>query len=86
MYENRHILIFPYYVDILIDHLCAGRPLNGHHDVPETFRRIVLDDERQRKEKEDEKREEGEKKKKKGSRKRRRRDLGNNEITSYYLT
>ena len=52
LYEDRHIALFPHHVDILIDHLCAGRPLNGHHDVPDTFRRLVLADERDREERE----------------------------------
>ncbi|PTB40418.1 hypothetical protein M441DRAFT_48259 [Trichoderma asperellum CBS 433.97] len=56
-YEGRHIRLFPHHIDILVDHLHAGRTLNGHHDVPETFRRLVLADERQQKEREEKQRE-----------------------------
>ncbi|KAK1237910.1 hypothetical protein MKX08_002489 [Trichoderma sp. CBMAI-0020] len=53
---------------MLADHLQAGNPWSGHDDVPETFRRLVLDDERDRKAREEEERE------KERRRKRRRRD------------
>jgi hypothetical protein len=33
---------------MLADHLQAGRLLNGHDDVPETFCRLVLDDKKDR--------------------------------------
>lgn len=33
---------------MLADHLKGGQPLNGHEDVSETFRRLVLDDKRDR--------------------------------------
>lgn len=33
---------------MLADHLLAGKDLNGHDDVLDNFRRLVLDDERER--------------------------------------
>ncbi|KZL80461.1 hypothetical protein CI238_13420 [Colletotrichum incanum] len=62
--EGKHHRLLPHHVRMLADHLQAGRPLNGHDDVPDEFRRLVLEDERER-----EQREEREK-----SRKRRRRN------------
>ncbi|KAM3547114.1 hypothetical protein MY1884_009733, partial [Beauveria asiatica] len=53
---------------MLADHLQSGKPVNGHDDVPETFRRLVLDDERDR-----ERREE----KERTARKRRHQDSNN---------
>ncbi|KDN72117.1 hypothetical protein CSUB01_11736 [Colletotrichum sublineola] len=64
--EGKHHRLLPHHVRMLADHLQAGRPLNGHDDVPDEFRRLVLEDEREREE-----REERERKK---SRKRSRRD------------
>lgn len=55
-YEGRHIRLFAHHIDVLADHLHAGRTLNGHHDVPETFRRIALADERLREENEEKQR------------------------------
>jgi hypothetical protein len=51
---------------MLAEHMQAGKPLNGHDDVPEEFRRLVRDAEREREEREQKEREK--------SRKRRRRD------------
>ena len=65
VYQNEHYPLHPHHIKMLADHLQAGRPLNGHDDVPETFRRLVLDDERDRKAREE----------RDGRRKRRRRDL-----------
>ncbi|KAK3369554.1 hypothetical protein B0T24DRAFT_632826 [Lasiosphaeria ovina] len=50
--EGKYYSLRPYYVRMLADHLQAGKPLNGHDDVPDNFRRLVLDDERQREERE----------------------------------
>lgn len=38
---------------MLADHLQSRKPLNGHEDVPETVRRLVLDDERDRERREE---------------------------------
>lgn len=67
-YEGRHIPLYPHHIRMLADYLQAGKPWNGHDDVPETFRRLVLDDERDQKAREEEERE------KERRRKRRRRD------------
>jgi hypothetical protein len=67
-YEGKHRPLHPHHIRMLADHLQAGKPLNGHDDVPETFRRLVLDDERDREAREEEERE------KQRRRKRRRRD------------
>jgi hypothetical protein len=47
--HGKHHPLHPHHVrlKILADHLQAGKPLNGYDDVPETFRRLVLDDERE---------------------------------------
>lgn len=70
-FESKHYQLHPHHVRMLADHLQAGKPLNGHEDVPETFRRLVLDDERDREAREEKEREEREKQRR---RKRRRRD------------
>ncbi|KID82006.1 hypothetical protein MGU_10660 [Metarhizium guizhouense ARSEF 977] len=64
-YEGRHIRLFAHHIDILADHLHAGRTLNGHHDVPETFRRLVLADERQQEEREEKQRQNDRRRKRK---------------------
>ncbi|CAH0034985.1 unnamed protein product [Clonostachys rhizophaga] len=63
-YEGRHYPLRPHHVRMLADHMQAGRTLNGHDDVPDDFRRLVLDDQREREERE----------RKEQSRKRRRRN------------
>ncbi|KAH7119412.1 hypothetical protein B0J13DRAFT_532507 [Dactylonectria estremocensis] len=57
---------------MLADHLQSGKVLNGHDDVPDNFRRLVLDDERDRQEREQKEREK--QREKEQRRKRRRRD------------
>ena len=37
---------------MLADHLQAGNPLNGHDDVPDNFRQLLLDEEKEREERE----------------------------------
>lgn len=64
-YDGRHIRLFPHHIDILADHLCAGRTLNGHHDVPDTFRRLVLVDEQQQREREEKQRQKDQRRKRK---------------------
>ncbi|KAL7920858.1 hypothetical protein ACQKWADRAFT_297567, partial [Trichoderma austrokoningii] len=61
-FKSKHYQLHPHH------------PLNGHEDVPETFRRLVLDDERDREAREEKEREEREKQRR---RKRRRRDSDN---------
>ncbi|KZL80244.1 hypothetical protein CI238_13294 [Colletotrichum incanum] len=51
--EGKHHRLLPHYVRMLADHLQAGRPLNGHDDVPDEFRRLVLEDEREREQREE---------------------------------
>ncbi|KAF6802793.1 hypothetical protein CMUS01_15261 [Colletotrichum musicola] len=51
--EGKHYRLLPHHVRMLADHLQAGRPLNGHDDVPDEFRRLVLEDEREREEREE---------------------------------
>ncbi|KAI6356683.1 hypothetical protein MCOR31_010582 [Pyricularia oryzae] len=51
--EGKHHRLLPHHVRMLADHLQAGRPLNGHDDVPDEFRRLVLEDERERQEREE---------------------------------
>lgn len=55
--EGKHYQLQPHHVRMLADHLLAGKILNGHDDVPENFRRLVLDDEREREEREQKERE-----------------------------
>lgn len=64
-YEGRHIRLFSHHIDVLADHLNAGRTLNGHHDVPETFRRLVLADERQQEDREEKQRQNDRRRKRK---------------------
>lgn len=68
---GKHYSLKPHHVRMLAEHLQVGRPLNGHDDVPDDFRRLVLDDERKRAEREQREREQREKEQR---RKRRRRD------------
>lgn len=72
-YKGKHHQLHPHHIRMLADHLQAGKPLNGYDDVPETFRRLVLNDERDREAREEKEREEREKQRR---RKRRRRDSG----------
>ncbi|EJP60902.1 uncharacterized protein BBA_10145 [Beauveria bassiana ARSEF 2860] len=51
--DGQHYPLHPHHVKMLADHLQAGKPLDGHDDVPETFRRLVLDDERDRQSREE---------------------------------
>lgn len=53
IYEGEHHPVHTHHVSMLADHLQVGKPLNGHDDVLETFRRLVLDDERDRKQREE---------------------------------
>lgn len=53
VYQGEHHPLHPHHIKMLADHLQAGRPLNGHDDVPETFRRLVFDDKRDREAKEE---------------------------------
>lgn len=66
-HDGKHYPLWPHHVRMLAEHMQAGKPLNGHDDVPEEFRRLVRDAEREREER-------GQKEREK-SRKRRRRDL-----------
>ena len=66
--KGKHYSLQPHHVRMLADHLQAGKPLNGHDDVPDNFRRLVLDDEREREERERKEREKAQ------TRKRKRRD------------
>lgn len=70
--EGKHYQLQPHHVRMLADHLQAGRALNGHDDVPDNFRRLVLDDEREREEREQKERDK--QRDKEQYRKRRRRD------------
>jgi len=67
-FEGQHYPLHPHHVKMLADHLQSGRALNGHEDVPETFRRLVLEDERDRERRQD---------KERSTRKRRRQDSNN---------
>ncbi|KAK1722921.1 uncharacterized protein BDZ83DRAFT_409201 [Colletotrichum acutatum] len=51
-HDGKHYRLLPHHVRMLADHLQAGRPLNGHDDVPDEFRRLVQEDERERDERE----------------------------------
>lgn len=51
--EGKHHRLLPHHVRMLADHLQAGRPLNGHDDVPDEFRRLVPEDEREREQREE---------------------------------
>ncbi|KAJ3453910.1 hypothetical protein MRS44_018542 [Fusarium solani] len=66
--QGKHHRLQPHHVKMLADHLQAGKKLDGHDDVPDEFRRLVVDDERDWEEREREERE------KTQGRKRRRRD------------
>lgn len=68
--EGEHYPLHPHHVKMLADHLQAGKPLDGHDDVPENIRRLVRDDERERQSREQ---------KNRGARKRRRR--GSDDLT-----
>ncbi|KAH7112246.1 hypothetical protein B0J13DRAFT_590914 [Dactylonectria estremocensis] len=68
---GKHYSLQPHHVRMLADHLQEGKVLNGHDDVPETFRRLVLDDDREREERQQKEREQREKEQR---RKRQRRD------------
>ena len=68
VHEGKHFPLQPHHVRMLADHLQAGRALNGHEDVPDDFRRLVMDDERDREERGKRERE------KEQRRKRKRRD------------
>jgi hypothetical protein len=50
--DGKHFPLWPHHVRMLADHMQAGKPLNGHDDVPEEFRRLVRDAEREREERE----------------------------------
>lgn len=63
-HEGKHFPLRPHHVRMIAEQLQAGKILNGHDDVPDNIRQLVLDDEREREE-----REQREK-----SRKRKRRD------------
>ena len=64
--DGKHYPLWPHHVRMLADHMQEGKPLNGHDDVPEEFRRIVRDAEREREERVQKERDK--------TRKRRRRD------------
>jgi hypothetical protein len=65
-YKGKHYRLLPHHMRMLADHLQSGGILNGHDDVPESFRQQIFDEERELEERQ---RKEGEK-----ERKRRRRD------------
>lgn len=48
--EGKHFPLRPHHIRIIADHLQAGRPFNGHEDVPEEFHRLVIADEREQEE------------------------------------
>lgn len=64
--DGKHFPLWPHHVRMLADHLQAEKPLNGHDDVREEFRRLVRDAEREREEREQKERD--------TTRKRRRRN------------
>ncbi|KAJ3497735.1 hypothetical protein NLG97_g1673 [Lecanicillium saksenae] len=47
-FQGEHYPLHPHHVKMLTDHLQAGKPLDGHEDVPQKIRRLVRDDERDR--------------------------------------
>ncbi|KAL0930260.1 uncharacterized protein CTRU02_214335 [Colletotrichum truncatum] len=51
-YEGKHYRLLPHHIRMLADHLQAGRVLNGHDDVPDEFRRLVMADAREQEERE----------------------------------
>ena len=67
-YEGKHFPLRPHHVRMIAEHLQAGKILNGHDDVPDNIRQLVLDDERERAEREQKERN------KMQSRKRKRRN------------
>lgn len=67
-HEGMHYPLRPHHVRMLADHIQAGKPLNGHDDVPEEFRRLVVDDQREQEERQRRERD------KTQNRKRRRRE------------
>jgi hypothetical protein len=52
---------------MLADHLQAGKILNGHDDVPENFRRLVMDNDREREVREQKQRDKERKRKRRDS-------------------
>jgi hypothetical protein len=66
--EGKHFPLRPHHVRMLADHLQEGKPLNGHGDVPENFRRLVMDDQREQEERQQRERDRAQ------GRKRRRRE------------
>ncbi|KAH8652835.1 hypothetical protein BGZ61DRAFT_468434 [Ilyonectria robusta] len=76
---GNHYQLQPHHVRMLADHLQSGKVLNGHDDVPDNFRRLVLDDERERQEREQKEREK--QREKEQRRKRRRRDSDGSSVS-----
>lgn len=75
VYEGKHRRLLPHHMQMLADHLQSGGVLNCHDDVPESFRKKVLDEEREW--------EERERKERERKRKRPRRDSSESSILSY---
>ena len=65
--NGKHYPLWPHHVRMLADHMQAGKPLNGHDDVPEEFRRPVRDAEREREEREQKERDKLRKRKQRDS-------------------
>ena len=68
VHEGKHRRLWPHHMRMLAEHVQSGGALNSHDDVPEGFRKQILDEEKEWEERE---RKEREKK-----RKRQRRDSG----------
>ena len=65
--DGKHYPLWPHHVRMLAEHMQAGKPLNGHDDVPEEFRRLVRDAEREREEREQKEREKTRKRRRRSS-------------------